>query len=115
MYTHPFTIIDLIRSHGDPVFDNSAYGLRAEDFTFLQSTGLTDKNGKEIFEGDIVYSHHVSDKKAGPVVFSNIHHSYIIDYPKRGTREQWQEMHGKEHCYEVIGNIYENPELLPTT
>lgn len=78
--------------------------------TIGQYTGLKDKNGKEIYEGDIIYSHHAGDTKAGPVVFSDIHHSYIIDYPPKNGRQQWQLMHGKEHCYEVIGNIYDNPE-----
>jgi len=80
----------------------------------MQYTGQKDKNGKEIFEGDIIYSSHVDDQKTGPVKWSNIHHGYIIDYPRRkgDSFDQWQHMHGKEHCYEVVGNIYENKELL---
>lgn len=88
--------------------------LNREGIDLMQYTGLKDKNGIEIYEGDIIFSSHVEDNKAGSVKWSDIHHAYIIDYPRRrgDATDQWQDMHGKEHCYEVIGNIYETPELM---
>lgn len=78
----------------------------------MEFTGLLDKNGKEIYEGDIVFNHHVSKQDSGDVSFSDIHHAYIISYPRKKHQGCWDFMHGEEHCLEVIGNIYENPELL---
>lgn len=77
-----------------------------------QYTGLKDKNGKEIYEGDIIRLKHHIDKRinvVGKVVFLSEQASFgIIDdlgqeYPLfRNTTEQ----------IEIIGNIYENLELL---
>ena len=85
--------------------------------TLGEFTGLKDKNDKEIYEGDIVrmYQHSIEDyplyQRVGMVEFSEDrfmcwraipHHFYLNghlrDIPKSS--------------YEVIGNIYENPELL---
>lgn len=95
---------------GIPIFivDGEIVGLE-----IMQFTGLLDKNGKEIYEGDIVFNHSVSREESGEVIFSDIHHSYIIKYkPKKGRSDDWDDMHGDEHNLEKIGNIWENPELL---
>ena len=80
--------------------------------TVGQYTGLTDKNGKKVFEGDIVKwdypcnSEHFYQVKydAGCACFttSRIHNSDVIDciFDNDGN-----------HC-EVIGNIHDNPDLL---
>ncbi|OAJ75303.1 hypothetical protein AYJ08_05195 [Brevibacillus sp. SKDU10] len=69
-----------------------------------QYTGLYDKNGKEIYEGDIVLSR--SEPATGTVEFS--YGSIIVDWhgPDIDDLRDYHEF------LEVIGNIYENPELL---
>ena len=82
----------------------------------MQFTGLTDKNGKEIYEGDIVGN---DGKCFYRVVFENAafvcYHTDLTNWDGRplrwGLLSRFFEMEDIFHI-EVIGNIYENPELL---
>ena len=86
--------------------------------TVGQYTGLTDKNGKKIFEGDIVYSVH--SKKRYPVLFGE--YTYINDYGDEEAACGWYNeehdnaymtaMGNTEDWAVVVGNIHDNPELL---
>ena len=80
--------------------------------TIGQYTGLTDKNGKKIFEGDII-------KEYG---YENIYHIEYCDYYKYPAFDCDPEVTGCDcnglsylanaEIIEVIGNIHDNPELL---
>ena len=80
----------------------------------MQYTGLKDKNGKEIFEGDIVKVY--DDYNVYGIMAGEIYEIYFAFggfrlKPKRNPKAKgnWVE-DGID--FEVIGNIYENPELL---
>lgn len=78
------------------------------DIVLMQSTGLTDKNGKEIFEGDVVKM--AKNVYSEPTCYEVVRHrggAYRLDSKQYGC-ELWL----RHTDCEIAGNIYKNPELL---
>lgn len=82
-----------------------------KNIVFLQFTGLTDKNGKEIYEGDII---DIQGPGKGIIRFNN--GGFYLKYLEENEGFDSSGFGGPENTLnkttEIIGNIYENPELL---
>lgn len=76
--------------------------------TVGQFTGLLDKNGKEIYEGDVILQQGYSGKKPMLVRFE---HGAFVTGEHSGSSTATRPMLIQKRC-EVLGNIYENPELI---
>lgn len=86
-----------------------------EEFKLMQSTGLEDKNGKEIYEGDIVkFSDCDDDVYVTPVVWDKNYACFGVSFNGKYpiSFDYLEEFYTELKDIEVVGNIYENPELV---
>ena len=96
---------------------NSFKNEQTDRHILMQYTGLKDKNGKEIYEGDVVNASWYDydeprDDAFGEVFFNGNWMAYCI---WKEDEKSISEMNGQGAYHweiEVVGNIYENPELL---
>lgn len=103
-------------------YTNQNYGIDGEEghypvnkgYTIQQFTGIKDKNGREIYEGDIIIFHKLhAPCREYPNGFS----AFITKEIKWNEEGYWEGIVNFNMGYdsnnrEVIGNIFENPELL---
>ena len=83
--------------------------------TVGQFTGLTDKNGKKIFEGDIVKAierEHDEDENPIVVIGKMIFDDCCFGLKAKKVFDFYAPIWDKNIELEVIGNVYDNPELL---
>lgn len=100
--------VDYIFTRQGTIFANCC------DIKLLQYTGLKDKNNKEVYEGDIAYLH---DEKCiiswhlGGWILNRVNKSHY-DHLLSGYLAKRRNGQYYSHGIEVVGNIYENKELL---
>lgn len=102
-------------THGEQDYFAFSEHFENSDYDIMQFTGLTDKNGKDIYEGDIVNKYATETTVGGykrgdlMVVALVIYTSSVCGFV---LRKGIDFMLSSEDHNEVIGNIHENPELL---
>jgi hypothetical protein len=91
--------------------DQFAYGQEdgSDNVILMQFIGRHDKNGREIYEGDIITAY--NERIKGPVIFDKRGLAFgIPNGPNEIYQFSMNFLESKD--IEIIGNIYENPELL---
>lgn len=89
-----------------PDYASALYTAEIDPETIGQYTGLTDMNGRKIFEGDTVWNSY--DEDYGKVEWDNDMAKFIITFPTFTV--DFANVYGEE--LEIDGNVYDNPELL---
>lgn len=90
-------------------FEQTNY-YKFDDIVLMQSTGFRDKNGKEIFEGDIV---DYNGRKA-VVKWHGSYASFVYMFVDelRSRNQEWDPLYLSYFHFQVVGNKFETPALL---
>ena len=100
---------DLIEPNKSVVDSNAKRTWRKQsDVALMQSTGLLDKNGDDIFEGDVV---EVFDSRY-TVFYDNENASFRLKPRDKRWNTDYMSNYTHEASFEIIGDIYQNTELL---
>lgn len=106
-----FGLFEILVPHGD----DAAVIVDVKNATVMQSTGLKDKTGKDIFEGDILsYANPTTgNRNVGEVVWYEETVGMRLRWLKSREITGLQGVATQQKRWEIIGNIHKNPDLLP--
>lgn len=79
-----------------------------EEVVLMETTGINDKNGKEIFEFDVVSFPKFGDMKPWTGVVKRMNGAWVVDTGELSLT-LWSEIEETE----ILGNMFENPDLVP--
>lgn len=103
---YPFKDDTLLLSYDEISFDE----VPASDFILMQSTGLFDKNGEEIFEGDVLLTY---DDELAKVYWDDVLAGWFVDFIyETAELSEVADIQSNRSICAIAGNIYENPEFL---
>lgn len=113
-------MIDVDEIHWDNgnfefIGDGITFQRLADEVELMQSTGLKDKNGNEIFEGDVVQYQNTKVPSAdskGVIRYFDNWAMFGIDIEHNEPRALFFNGLADHISLDVVGNIYENPELI---
>lgn len=74
----------------------------------MQFTGVIDKNGADIYEGDVISDH----LGVGVIEYKDEYGAFRVNYKNSYAKWFIDYLSGERKTIKVIGNIYENPELM---
>lgn len=80
--------------------------------TVGQYTGLRDKNGRKIFEGDIVVTNKFCTPDIKYIVEYDVDIATYIGAHKQGCVKHFTTFSGDADEFEIVGNIHDNPEMM---
>ena len=95
-------------------FHNLQNGSGGDDYVVMEYTGLTDSNDKEICEGDILkIDYNTFGNVIGQVLYEVDQGAYIFQWKRNGPNQNYINLNC-DVAFEsvIVGNIFENPELL---
>lgn len=109
-HTHHFIIpLGADLSLGTPV---EKIQVEVDQSTICQCTGLKDKNGRVIWEHDIVTFAHEKCTRNYVIEFEKTFYNYGLRFRNKSTHFRCTQATLCTHDCEVIGNVFDNPELL---
>lgn len=104
--THSDWIVETAGQNGGFVCLRKKYAV--DPYTVGQYTGLKDRNGKKIFEGDLLsFDGQIFDEEEGPGVVTYSPGEYVVI-----MQERCHSLSDLLGVGTVVGNIYDNPELM---